>query len=830
MNNASSGPLLGLPEQEPPLQEEPDPPQRDTTPAPTNVDHLLIDTLLQDFPDVLTEKPGRTHIVKHRINTGDSQPLRGPVYRLSDDRRRSLRKQLGEMLADGRIVPSFSPWASPVVMVPKKSKGDYRLCIDYRKLNRVTKLDAYPMPTIDYILHSLHGATIFSSLDLKSGYHQMMMHDDDMEKTAFKCEEGLFQFTVLPFGVVNGPASFQRLMEIVLHGLIGKICYVYLDDIVCYSSTPQQHLADLRQILQRLQRSCLTVNIQKCVFGCSSMKYLGHIVGNNGLRTDPEKVQGIFDYPIPTNVKQLERFLGMVTWYGKFIPHLASIAAPLNQLRHKTAKWEWTDECTASFSQMKSILASEPVLVYPDLSRSFVIHTDASNTGLGAVLLQEIDGELHTIAYASRSLDVCEQNYSTTERECLAVIWALEKWRVYLEGKRFQVVTDHQALTWLFKKARLTGKFARWVLRLQDFCFDVTYRPGALHVVPDALSRAHDSPIVGNVQSFQTPAPANSTPNDNSTIDDDSTDENCAAPLCENPQTNPIDWIQCDGCDRWYHLLCVRLKQKVAQQIPSYSCPRCKKKRWDTRREMEWQTTEGNPPDETNTPLPDIVQLKMEQACDPSLVVLITDTDDSHVYRLRDNVLYHYHKSKWKLVVPKTLQQVVLQACHSKPTAGHLGRTKTLQRLDSLHLWWKGISADVRSFVRACKICRQTKPVFRKPPGLMLSTNSESPWEIVGVDLMGPLPKSYGGNEYLLVAVDHYSKWVEVFPLRKATGKAVACLIVRQLFSRYGAPKRLLSDNGSQFTCKAMEAVCAEWGVEQIFISPYHPQSNGWKE
>ena len=209
--------------------------------------------------------------------------------------------------------------------------------------------------------------------------------------------------------------------------------------------------------------------------------------------------------------------------------------------------------------------------------------------------------------------------------------------------------------------------------------------------------------------------------------------------------------------------------------------------------------------------------------------MLRKDFKESHVYRLKGDVLYHYHHSRWKLVVPESLEKVVLLACHSKPTAAHLGRTKTLQRLDSLHLWWRGITTDVRNFVRACKMCRQTKPVFRKPPGLMLSTTSTTPWEIVGVDLMGPLPKSHGGHEFLLVAVDHYSKWVEVFPLRKATGKAVACLIVRQLFSRYGAPRKLLSDNGPQFTCKAMEAVCVEWGVEQVFISPYHPQSN-WVE
>ena len=360
----------------------------------THDDNVQLEDLLSEFPDVLSDKPGRTNVSTHHIDTGDSPPS--------------------------------------VVL-----------------------------------------------------------------QTAFICKEGLFQFRVLPFDVVNGPASFQRLMETVLHDLIGQTCYVYLDDVVCYSPSVSQHFTDLRQILQRQRAAGLTVNREKCAFGCSTMKYLGHIVGNDGLRTDPAKVQAIFDFPTPTNVKQLERFLGMVTWYAKFIPHLASLAFLLNQLRHKGVKWQWTDECNSALTTLKTVLTSEPILVYPDLSQPFTVQTDASNrAGLGAVLLQK-DGDMYAIAYASRSLCGPEQNYSTTERECLAVVWALEKWRVYLEGQRCKVVPNHQALTWLFRKATLTGRLARWVLRLQDFCFDVTYRPGVLHTLPDALSRAHEKPTVG---------------------------------------------------------------------------------------------------------------------------------------------------------------------------------------------------------------------------------------------------------------------------------------------------------------------------------------------
>ena len=742
------------------------------------------------------------------------------------------------MLEDGRIERSYSSWASPVVMVPKQQPGVYRLCVDYRKLNRVTKLDAYPMPTIDSILDSLHGATIFSSLDLKSGYHQMALNPEDKEKTAFVCAEGLFHFTVLPFGVVNGPASFQRLMEVVLDGLIGTICYVYLDDIVCFSSSLSRHVDGLRQILQRLQTAGLTVNWDKCAFGRSSMRYLGHVIGSDGLRTVPEKVRAIVDYPMPKTVKQLERFLGMVTWYAKFIPNLATITAPLNQLRQKNTTWTWTSGHSAAFEELKQILMSEPVLTYPDLSQPFVVHTDASDTGLGAVLLQGTDDQLHAIAYASRSLSPPERNYSTTERECLAVIWALEKWRFYLEGKRCQVVTDHQALTWLFRKAQLTGRLARWVLRLQDFSFDITYRRGELHVVPDALSRVHDDfPLVGIIQGTnvtQTPAviaavepPPSTGDHPDATAVAADAEERCAAVRCIQPMDDVVHWIQCDGCMEWFHIVCVHIKKTRAEDMPTYACPTCKRKRWETRRNVEWAsgTTPTGVP--AGRPLPDLTTVRKEQLQDLKLTALRDKA--SPVYRERDGILYHYNRSKWKLVVPDALKHAVLETCHCHPTAGHLGRTKTLHKLDSLHLWWKGCATEVRSFLRTCHTCRTTKPLYRKPAGFMLTTQSGGPWETVGVDLMGPLPKSYGGHEYLLVAVDHYSKWVEAIPIRKATGKEVASVLVRQLFCRYGGPQKLLSDNGSQFICRAVNAVCKEWGVQQLYISPYHPQGN-WVE
>ena len=817
----------------------------------TNADKRRLDGVLASFPDVVCGDIGCTSLAYHRIDVGDAKPVRSPPYRLSTDREQVLQEQLSELLASGKVEPSTSPWASPVIMTPKKT-GGFRMCVDYRKLNSVTTVDAYPMPTIDAILSSLQGAQVFSSLDLRSGYWQMMVHPDDVEKTAFICQGGLYQFRVLPFGVINGPASFQRLMSAVLGDLIGRTCYVYLDDIVCFSPSVDQHLSDLRDVLTKLQQAGLTVNLDKCHFGCREMVYLGHVITPDGVKPDPDKVDSIKSYPVPSNVKQLERFLGMIAWFHKFIPNFSTIAEPLHNLRRKTTAWKWSEGCQEAFDALKRLLTTEPVLCYPDTTQPFTVHTDASDVGLGAVLQQGQGSDVRTIAYASRALNSAERNYSTTERECLAVVWAMEKWRPYLEGKKCRVFTDHQALCWLFRKSKQTPRLARWVLRLQDFKFDVVYRPGALNNVPDALSRLPElSTVVGVLQAPRgtgagaaqlagVPILPDLQP-DEATVLKDPGPDMCAAPKCHQPQTDVIDWIFCDDCQKWFHQTCVNIQPRQAAQMHRYSCPACRKRHWTDQKESKWAK-------QSNDALPGQLnhqQLADEQRRDPVLLPIIQYltngalpekmkdaecvTKRARAYRLHGDILLHYAVSSWSVVVPTALRRSVLFECHSAPSAGHLGRTKTLARIRRQNLWWDGITKDVRSFVRACAVCRKTKPHFRKPAGMMLSTNTNEPWEMVAVDLMGPLPKSYAGHEYVLVAVDHYTKWTEVFPLKAATGKVIACTIARQLFSRYGAPKVLLSDNGSQFTSKALQSICAHWGVQQLFITPYHPQTN-WVE
>ena len=449
---------------------------------------------LGNAQDVATRTP-----LEHHVDTGDKRPVHMPPYREGPKHREIIQEHVKKMLDDEIIEPSRSNWSSPVVLAPKPN-GGVRFCVDFRKLNEITEKDVYPLPRIDDLLHAMKEARYFTTLDLLSGYWQIPLTEESKAKTAFITSQGLYQFKVMPFGLTNAPATFQRMMDVVLAGLKWQCCLVYLDDVIIFSPTFEQHMQDLEKCFERLAETGLVLSPEKTHICRQEVHYLGHVLSATGLATDPRKAEAVRDFPVPTNPTDVKSFLGLAGYYRRFIIHFSARSTPLTELTKDDIPFVWSDACQKAFDDIKQALISAPILRHPDFGRPFLLDTDACKYGLGAILMQvDTDsGAEYVVCYASRKLNPAEQKWNTTEQEALAIIWAIEHFRSYLLGTPFIVRSDHSSLQWLYKAKH--GRLARWALRVQEFSFEIHHRAGKKNPHADALSR---SPV-GDMLSVET--------------------------------------------------------------------------------------------------------------------------------------------------------------------------------------------------------------------------------------------------------------------------------------------------------------------------------------
>lgn len=451
-----------------------------------------IRNLCRNFPDVLTEDLGLTKLLEYRIELTDTVPVKKGPFRLSPPRMSELRTHIDKMLEQGVIRRSKSPYAAPIFLVPK-ANGGFRPVVDYRELNKKVVLRSVPLPDLHSCFGWFKGAKFFTTLDLNQAYNQIPLHEDSKPITAFVTDWNLFEFNRVPFGLATGAAVLSQLMDSVFSEIKFKFVYHYLDDLVVYSKSAQEHLEHLREVFMRLRQAGLTVNPAKVVFAGSAMKFLGHVVSGEGISISPERVDVINQFPTPRNVKQVARFVGMANFFRKFISGFAEKAAPLNELRKKGAAFMWGPTQEASFAALKEALKSAPVLTLPDFNSEFILQTDASALGLGAVLLQEQNGR-KVIAYASRGLNDLERKYSIYELEAMAVLFGMESFRYYLEHREFVLETDNKALSWVLARPRKTGRIARWATRILAFKFRVNSIRSSDNVIADCLSRMWSDP------------------------------------------------------------------------------------------------------------------------------------------------------------------------------------------------------------------------------------------------------------------------------------------------------------------------------------------------
>ncbi|XP_073721145.1 uncharacterized protein [Misgurnus anguillicaudatus] len=441
-------------------------------------------------PNLFKNQPGHTTLKKHKIVLKEGACPKRMSYRIPERLMTAFEDEV-ELMQKMRIIePSNSEWCNPVVLVPKKDNS-LRFCIDFRYLNSVSKFDSYPLPRIEDLTEKLGKATFISTIDLSKGYWQVPLDPDSREFTAFRTPKGLMHFRVLPFGLHGAPATFQRLMDSVLNG-VGEFAAAYLDDVVIFSTSWEDHLQHLKVVFQRIKDAGLTINPAKCALVKRETEYLGYVLGRGEIKPQIQKLRAIQSCPLPATKKQIRSFLGLVGWYRKFIPHFSTIAAPLTDLikKVKPNQVQWTAPAEEAFTQLKAALSTEPVLRSPDFGKPFILQTDASELGLGAVLLQEQNGIRHPVLYLSRKLFPRETRYSVVEKECLALKWALDSLKYYLLGRDFLIESDHKALKWLHEMKDTNSRLTRWFLSIQPFRFIVKYCPGSENKAADFLSRS----------------------------------------------------------------------------------------------------------------------------------------------------------------------------------------------------------------------------------------------------------------------------------------------------------------------------------------------------
>ena len=768
----------------------------------TSEQAVQVKTLLMKHKDVFAKNKtdlGRTDIVKHKINTGTAAPVKQNPRRLPLSKRELVREEISKMLEQGIVQPSQSPWSSPVVLVQKKD-GSTRFCVDYRKLNNLTLKDSYPLPRIDESLDALRGSKWFSTLDLQSGYFQVEMDPADAEKTAFTTICGLYQFKVMSFGLCNAPATFERMMEIILSGLHWETCLLYIDDVIIFADSFEQHLERLSEVLSRLQTAGLKLSPKKCQLFKKKVCFLGHVVSEHGISTDPAKIRAVEQWSAPTDVHQVRSFLGLCSYYRRFVEGFATIARPLHKLTEKKNPFRWTPECQESFMRLKQALCSSPILCYPTIRQNFVLDTDASGVGIGAVLSQVEDGKERVVAYYSRALNKAERNYCITRKELLAVVEAVKHFHHYIYGVETVVRTDHGALTWLISFKNIEGQMARWLETLGAYDLKIRHRTGRKHMNADGLSRLpcdncdYCSKREVRDQTIQLEDPKTGPSVRVLTRSQSTKCNEDASSLTDNN----ADWLPADN-DK------IRMAQSQDEEISLVH---------------HWLVQDRRPDWKDISHLS--TSIKHYWALWDSLIL-----QNGLVYRRK------FHDTAgvetYLLLVPKSLRKEVMKLLHNNITAGHLGVTRTVTRIKD-RFDWPSLREDVENWCRACTECQRAKNVTRKPRAKLRVSKVGAPMERVGIDILGPMTQTRRGYRYVLVISDYFTRWTEAFAMKNIEAVTVADLLVKEFICRYGIPRQIHSDQGRQFESEVFQQMCLLFDIDKTRSTAYHPQSNGLVE
>ncbi|CAN6712678.1 unnamed protein product [Malus baccata var. baccata] len=689
-----------------------------------------------------------TTCMHHIFLEEGAKPTREAQRRLNPPMMEVVKKEIIKRLDCGVIYPiSDSRWVSPIQCVPKKygvtvvenaenelvptrNQTGWRVCIDYRKLNATTRKDHFPLPFLDQMLERLAGHSFYCFLDGYSGYNQIVIAPDDQEKTTYTCPFGTFAYRRMPFGLCNAPATFQRCMVSIFSNYVERIIEIFMDDFSVFGSSFDNCLDNFTLILKRCVETNLVLNWEKCHFMVKQGIVLGHIISEKGIEVDKSKIN-----------------LGHAGFYRRFIKDFSKVAQPLCRLLQKEVSFEFNEACEQAFNHLNDLLTTAPIIVPPDWSLPFELMCVASDYALGAVLGQRKDKRPHVIYYASRTLNDAHLNYSTTEKELLAVVFALDKFISYLIGTKVIVFTDHAALKYLLTKKEAKPRLIRWMLLLQEFDIEIRDKKGSENVVADHLSHmVHNEESLPIVETFP--------------------DEQLLSIKVSEP---------------WYADL---VNFMVSKQIPStFTRPQCDKLRHDARFYV-W--------------------------------------DDPYLWKFCPDQIVRrcVHDSEFRSI---------LSFCHTYACGGHFGTQRTALKVLQCGFYWPSIFKDARTFCLTCDKCQRMGNIGARDQMPQVSILNVEIFDVWGIDFMGPFPSS-NGFMYILLAVDYVSKWVEAKATRTNDSKVVAYFIRTNIFARFGMPRVIISDEGSHFCNRTIEALLRKYNVNHKVSTPYHPQTNGQAE